>query len=77
MSNDNSLAGVQYPQCGNEDHSYIETSVFAYVTDDGAEMAQHTDMEWDDASITRCPDCERDGPLSEFRAQQTEKGIKA
>ena len=66
--NHNCLAGIKCPQCGNEDHFYIAAAILAYVTDDGADMADNTDMEWEDASHTRCPDCGKDGPLAEFRA---------
>jgi hypothetical protein len=75
MTNQNCLANVKCPECGNEDHFYIDTSVLAYVTDDGADIADGSDMHWDHASMTRCPDCDRDGPISEFYTQSTEKGI--
>ncbi len=74
MTNDNSLAGVQCPGCGNEDRFLIVATILADVTDDGADIADGSDMHWDGASMTRCPECDRDGPLSGFHKQATEKG---
>jgi hypothetical protein len=69
MANDNCLEGIRCPQCGNEDRLLIVTTVLAEVTDDGADIAGGSDMQWDDASMTRCPECDRDGPLKEFRTR--------
>lgn len=66
--NHNCLAGIKCPTCGNEDRFFIAATIIADVTDDGANRADNTDMEWDDASHTRCSDCGKDGPLAEFRA---------
>lgn len=68
MENENCLAGIQCPRCGNEDRLLIVTTVLADVTDGGADIADGSDMHWDDSSFTRCPECDRDGPLKEFRA---------
>jgi hypothetical protein len=68
MTNENCLEGIKCPQCGNEDRMLIVTTALADVTDDGADIADGSDMHWDDASLTRCPECDRDGPLKEFRA---------
>jgi predicted RNA-binding Zn-ribbon protein involved in translation (DUF1610 family) len=67
MTNDNCLAGIKCPQCGNEDRFLIAATITADVTDDGANIAKNTDMEWDETSHTRCPDCGKDGPLAGFR----------
>ena len=75
MTNQNCLAGVKCPECENEDRFLIVTTILADVTDDGADIADGSDMHWDDASMTRCPDCDRDGPLFEFHTPSTEKGI--
>jgi hypothetical protein len=77
MTNQNCLAGVKCPECGNEGRFLIFTTILADVTDDGADIAAGSDIHWDDASMTRCPDCDRDGPLSEFHTPSTEKGITA
>jgi hypothetical protein len=68
MTNNNCLEGIKCPQCGNEDRLLIVTTVLADVTDEGADIAEGSDMHWDDASFARCPECDRDGPLREFRA---------
>ena len=71
MPNDNCLEGVQCPQCGNEDRFMISANVVAEVTDEGAEVASPlygNGFEWDDSSMTRCPECDRGGPLKDFRA---------
>jgi hypothetical protein len=75
MSNENCLRGIRCPKCGNEDRFFIVATILADVTDDGADIARHTDMEWDDDSHTRCPDCDRDGPLAEFRVHDEEKAL--
>jgi predicted RNA-binding Zn-ribbon protein involved in translation (DUF1610 family) len=66
MANDNCLEGIGCPRCGNEDRFLIVATIVADVTDDGADIAAHTDMEWDEASSTRCPDCGMAGPLAAF-----------
>ena len=68
MTNTNCLKGIKCPDCGNEGRFLIDAMILADVTDDGADYSDGCEMSWDDASMTRCPDCERDGPLSDFRA---------
>ncbi len=72
MSNGNCLEGIRCPTCGNEDRLFIAATILAEVTDDGADLAPHSDVEWDDSSFTRCPECGRQGPLAVFRNQQEE-----
>ena len=67
MTNTNCLAGLRCPQCGNADRLFITGIVRLEVTDDGADVADGSDWHWDDASLTICPECDRDGLLSEFR----------
>jgi hypothetical protein len=74
MTNRNGLAGIQCPHCDKERRFLIVATILADVTDAGADIADGSDMHWDDASMTRCPDCDRDGPLSDFRKQPTEEG---
>jgi hypothetical protein len=77
MTNDNCLQGISCPKCGNEERFLITATIVADVTDDGADIAAHTDMDWDDTSHTRCPDCGMAGPLAEFSVKPlTEKGTK-
>ena len=70
QTNDNCLQGIRCRSCGNEDRFFISATVVADVTDDGADIAPQTDMEWDDSSSTRCPECGATGPLSEFRSEE-------
>ncbi len=75
MANDNCLEGIKCPECGNEDRFLIVATIVAEVTDNGADIARHTDMEWDEASSARCPDCGMAGPLAAFSIKPlTEKG---
>ena len=68
MTNENCLAGVKCPACGNEDTFRIEVITMATVTDDGAEV-EHGDMEWDGNSHAECGRCLRHGKLSHFMAE--------
>jgi hypothetical protein len=65
MTNTNCLEGIRCPACGNGDVFDISTRALATVTDEGIDNA--TDHEWDDNSYTRCPECDEDGELGEFR----------
>jgi hypothetical protein len=67
MTNTNCLEGIRCPQCGNESRLLIVARIMADVTDDGADIADGCDVNWDDDSLAICPECDRDGPLSEFR----------
>jgi hypothetical protein len=67
MSNTNCLEGLRCPQCGNEERLFITGTVRLDVTDEGADVADGSDWHWDDTSLTICPECDKDGPLSEFR----------
>jgi hypothetical protein len=72
MPNENCLKAIKCPKCGNEDRLFIVATILADVTDGGAEAADGTDYHWDDASMTRCPDCDRDGALATFRIHKKE-----
>ena len=77
MANDNCLKGIRCPECGNEDRFLIAATILADVTDDGADIAAHTDMEWDETSATRCPNCGHAAPLATFSVNPlTEKGTR-
>ena len=67
MTNENCLEGIRCPKCGNEDRFFIVAITLADVTDGGADIAKHTDMEWNDDSHSRCPECGYHAPLKEFR----------
>lgn len=64
MSNENCLAGLRCPRCGNEDRLLIGCKVMADVTDGGADV--FGDMEWDAGSPAACPACDQAGKLSDF-----------
>jgi DNA-directed RNA polymerase subunit RPC12/RpoP len=70
MTNENCLEGIRCPKCGNEDRLFIVATILADVTDDGADIARHTDMEWANSSPARCPDCGETGPLSNFHTEE-------
>jgi len=65
MTNHNCLEGIACPRCGNDERVIIAVETLATVTDDGAET--FGDMEWDDDSFTRCPECDYWGRLAKFR----------
>jgi hypothetical protein len=67
MTNENCLEGIRCPQCGNEDRLLIVATILADMTDDGADVADGSDWDWDDESLAVCPECGQDGPLGEFR----------
>ena len=66
MTNANCLAGIKCPKCGNEVRFLIAATIVADVTDDGADIAKHSDILWDDNSSASCPDCGEAGELSHF-----------
>ncbi len=70
MTNENCLAGIQCPKCGNEDRFLISATIVADVTDAGADIARHSDIRWDDHSSTSCPDCGEAGALSHFHIKE-------
>lgn len=65
MTNENCLAGVRCPTCGNEDVFHIVCTTYAVVKDEGAET--YGDMEWDDDSRATCAECHLTGTLKAFR----------
>jgi hypothetical protein len=77
MTNENCLQGLKCPQCGNEDRLLITATIQADVTDGGAEPAEGSDMHWGDDSLTICPMCDRDGPLTDYRTGKAPATIVA
>lgn len=67
MTNSNCLEGIACPACGNEDRLRIAGTTVFTVTDEGTE--DHGDILWDDDSYARCPECDREGVLRDFRAK--------
>lgn len=72
MTNDNCLENIRCPECGNEDRFFIVATILADVTDDGADVAEHSDVEWDRSSEARCPDCGRAGEWASFFSQEVQ-----
>jgi len=70
MNNVNCLAGIACPQCGNADSLLITANVRLIVADDGADFARGCDPIWDDDNPATCPECDFDGPLSNFTIRQ-------
>ena len=71
MTNTNCLENIKCPACGNEDRFLIAANIVVDVTDDGADIASPmycNGFEWDDDSYTRCPECDKEGKLKEFKA---------
>lgn len=73
MTNANCLEGVRCPDCGQDRRFFITAAIRADVTDDGADIADGSSFDWDEASMTICPECDRDGPLGELNCNRTEK----
>lgn len=72
MTNTNCLEGIRCPKCGQEERFLIVATVTAEVTDDGADIASPmygNGFESDDESRSRCPDCDHEGLLAEFRLE--------
>lgn len=68
MTNENCLAGIYCPDCGQEGRFYIDARVTCLVTDDGVD--ESSDPEWDSDTSCRCGECDRSGPLSEYTAPE-------
>jgi DNA-directed RNA polymerase subunit RPC12/RpoP len=65
MPNKNCLEGIRCPECDQDDNFKIVGKAWFDVTDDGT--SEFTDVEWDDDSACRCPDCGFTATLLHFR----------
>lgn len=65
MPNTNCLKNIHCPKCLAEDEFYIDASVLAVVTDDGAEPADGSFC-WDESSLIECSECGHSGTVAEF-----------
>lgn len=63
--NENCLEGLRCPNCKQDDTLHIAGTSLFYVIDDGT--TEHEDVEWDDDSFARCPQCGFEGKLCDFR----------
>jgi len=65
MANTNCLQGIHCPECQHDAGFYIDASVLAFVTDDGAEPA-NGNFDWDGDSAITCAECDHSGTVREF-----------
>jgi len=70
MTNSNCLANIKCPHCGNEEHFNISARVLAYATDEGAEAAVNSSIDWDNDSPIDCPECNHSGTVGSFAVTQ-------
>ena len=68
MGNENCLAGVKCPKCGNEGKFFIHASAEFEVTDDGTDL--YSGVGWDENSCIRCADCGHNGRVSDFTERE-------
>lgn len=66
MKNVNCLADIMCPKCAHTKDFIIGSTTLVYVTDDGAEPAPHTDIEWDEDSFIQCKSCSEKGTVGKF-----------
>ena len=64
--NENCLAGIKCPNCGNENGFGIASESTFSVSDDGTD--DHGDVEWTGTSWIQCDKCEHGGEMWEFQA---------
>lgn len=64
--NENVLAGMRCPDCGNTDNFDVTVTATAKTTDDGS-VVEDGDHEWDDDSACVCPACDKTGVVSDFK----------
>ena len=53
------------PACGQTDQLQIVITALARLTPEGSDP--EGDHEWDDGSYCRCPECDHDGIVEDFR----------
>jgi hypothetical protein len=63
--NINCLENIRCPECRHAAGFYIDASVLAFVTDDGAEPA-NGNFNWEDDSPITCPECDHSGTVRDF-----------
>ena len=72
MANENCLAGFECPECGYEDRFSIGGHAMFEVTDDGTDLCEGYDIEWEDGDICVCRGCSYVGVVKDFRAESPE-----
>jgi hypothetical protein len=75
MANINCLENIKCPECGDDGGFYIDASVLAFVTDDGAEPA-NGNFDWDAASMITCAACEHSGTVGQFTTNPSKPSLR-
>jgi DNA-directed RNA polymerase subunit RPC12/RpoP len=63
------------PRCGQRGKLYVVGLAWFELDEDGAVFTGEPDgdIEWDDKSGARCPECGHDGRLGDFCCEEEEK----
>lgn len=69
MPNENTLAGVACPNCGQEAEFEITAQATFDVTDEGT--GDYHGVEWNGDSLIRCPKCRNAGLVRDFAPQES------
>lgn len=72
-ANTNCLAGMKCPKCDSLEPFSIVCKIGCLVYDDGTDLDHSWDTEWDADSYCRCHECEFEGIVHDFKAQETRK----
>lgn len=66
MANENCLAGMRCPECGNDEPFKIAITAYAIMYDEGSEEIEE-EITWDDASYCECQACLFAGTVADFQ----------
>lgn len=67
--NTNCLKGKKCPRCGSDGPFQVSVSVWILLYDSGADDAEDSSIEYDDASPTICSTCRHRGEFRDFTAK--------
>lgn len=67
LRNDNCLAGMKCPRCGNGDELEICGMATFIVIDDGT--SEFRDVEWGEDSECSCPECRHTAMVRDFTVE--------
>nr|WP_296763936.1 hypothetical protein [Rhodococcus sp. (in: high G+C Gram-positive bacteria)] len=70
MENENYLAGLQCPNCGQSTELEIAATALFSVTKYGVEQLNLGEIEWTESSYANCSWCGKTGRVSDFRVDQ-------
>lgn len=77
--NENCLAGMVCPKCGQEDKFIIEVTTLVSLTDDGTDPydsdIRDYSVDWTEDSFARCsdPECEWEGIVKDLYPEEESK----